>query len=279
MTSTITVAGRVAAYLESGGGAGRPLLCVHGFTGSKEDFAPVLDELGRDRRVVAVDLPGHRESEGSDDPGAYALGPTSRWVLQFADAIGLSDFHLLGHSMGGLVVQHVAASASQRLLSLVLFATGMGALRDEAADHVTRMAIAARDEGMEAAWQEGQSRPAPALEPAPDPARDEFVHRRFLALPLAAVIGGARNLIGAAPLGAFLRGIDVPVLVIHGEHDDAWLPSEQAQLARIVPGARYVVVPGAVHSPQLQNPEYWTKAVADFLSEAERPSRGGSVAR
>ncbi|HVM21442.1 MAG TPA: alpha/beta fold hydrolase [Egibacteraceae bacterium] len=273
MTSTTTVDGRAATYLEAGSGPGRPLLLVHGYTGSKEDFEPVLRGLGERRRVIAVDLPGHGGSPGSDDPGAYALGPTSAWVLAFADSVGLDDFHLLGHSMGGLVVQRVAAAASQRLLSLTLMATGMGAVRDEAAEHLTRMALAARDHGVEAAWAAGQQRPPRAIEPPTDPARDAFVRRRFRALSPAALVGGARNLVGAAPLGAFLRGIDVPVLVIHGEHDDAWLPSEQAELARITRGARYVVVPDAVHSPQLENAEYWLKAVTSFLDDAETSHR------
>jgi pimeloyl-ACP methyl ester carboxylesterase len=136
------------------------------------------------------------------------------------------------------------------------------------------MAVAARDHGMQAAWEEGQRRqPRPTVAP-PDPAREEFTRRRFLALSPAAIVAGARSLIGTAPLGAFLYGIDIPVLVISGEHDDAWTPSEQALLARTVAGARHVVVPDAVHSPQLENTEYWLKVVTEFLADAEPETAG-----
>lgn len=266
---TTTVDARTVAYIEAGDGPGPPLLLVHGFTGSKEDFAPVLGPLAEQRRVLAVDLPGHQDSPGPDRPEQYGLATLAAWLLRFADAVGLDDFHLLGHSMGGLVVQRVASLASQRLHSLVLMSSGVGALREEAAEVVTRVAVAARDQGLEAAWEESQRRPPRLHTPAPDSDRDVFVRRRFMALNPAAVVGGARNLIAATPLGAFLRGIDVPVLVVHGEHDDAWLPSEQALLVRSVAGARLVVVPDSVHSPQLENADYWLKAVNGFLVEAE----------
>jgi pimeloyl-ACP methyl ester carboxylesterase len=271
MTSRLTIDGRTVAYHRVDGGPGRPLLLVHGFTGSKEDFATVAPALAEARPVISVDLPGHMDSDGPDDPAAYGLGALATWLLQVADALQLDDFHLLGHSMGGMVVQRVASVASQRLASLVLMGTGLGALREEAAEVVTRVAVAARDHGMEAAWEESQRRPPRVHTPSPDPEREAFSRRRFLGLNPASVVGEVRNLIGAAPLGAFLRGIDIPVLVIHGEHDDAWIPSEQALLARTVAGARHVVVPDAVHSPQLENAEYWLKAVGTFIADAERP--------
>lgn len=269
MASTTTVDGERIAFASRGRGRVAPLLLVHGFTGSKEDFASVMDDLSRDRRVVAVDLPGHGDSEGADDPGAYGLGRLADWVLRFADALGLDEFHLLGHSMGGLVAQRTAMLASQRLQSLTLMGTGLGALREEAGDHVTRMAVAARDQGMAAALEEAAKRPAREFAVPVSPEREAFFTRRFLALRPAVVVGGARNLISAAPLGAFLRGIDIPVLVIHGEHDDAWTPAEQAFLARSIRGARLVVVPDAAHSPQMENVEFWAKAVTGFLAEAD----------
>ena len=274
MTATTTVDGRTVTYREAGDGPGSPLLLVHGFTGSKEDFDPVLAPLADQRRVIAVDLPGHGGSEGSDDPAAYGLAVMGSWLLRFADEIGVDEMHLLGHSMGGLIVQRTASVASQRLQSLLLMATGLGALREEAGDHVVRMAVAARDHGMEAAMEELAKRPPRAFVPPENPQRDAFVMRRFLRQLPAAVVGGARNLIGAAPLGAFLYGIDIPVLVISGEHDDAWTPQEQALLARTVAGARHVVVPDTAHSPQLENPDYWLKAVQDFLAESDRATAG-----
>lgn len=268
-TEFVDVDGAPVAYREAGEGPGPPLLLVHGFTGSKEDFDPVLDDLARDRRVVALDLPGHGESRGSDDPTAYGLSSAATWLLRAADALGLGEHHLLGHSMGGLIAQRVAAAASQRLHSLILMDTGVGAVREEVGDHLTRMATTAREEGMAAAFEVVRSAPRPHARP-PAPELEQFLRERFLSLNPAAVVGGASSLITAMPLGAFLRGIDIPVLVIHGEHDDAWTAEEQILLARSVRGAELVVIPDSVHSPQRENPKAWLEAVTDFLERADR---------
>jgi pimeloyl-ACP methyl ester carboxylesterase len=126
-----------------------------------------------------------------------------------------------------------------------------------------RIAVAARDDGPDAALavsidgqQLGEDEERAALD-------------RFRRLNPAAVVGGAQGLVGAVPLGAFLRGIDVPVLVVHGEHDPRWLPSEQALLARTVAGAVHAVIPDAGHSPQRENPELWTAMVRGFLRRAD----------
>ena len=257
--------------LDVDGGPGVPLLLIHGFTGSKEDFATVVEPLAGDRRVVAVDLPGHGDSEGPGDPAAFTLGPMSTWVLRFADALGFDEFHLLGHSMGGLIAQRTASFASQRLRSLTLMGTGMGALRDELSDLVGMLAVVAREGGMAAAWAAMQEHNrSQGQQHVADDVRAAFIERRFQAQNPAALIGGARILIGAAPLQAFLRGIDIPVLVVHGADDDRWLPSEQANLARTIAGAEYVVIPDALHSPQLENTDVWLKVVTEFLDRAER---------
>jgi pimeloyl-ACP methyl ester carboxylesterase len=268
----LSIAGRAVGLHQRGDGPAAPLLLVHGFTGSKEDFDPVLEPLSVDRRVVAVDLPGHGDSEGADDPGAHSLSAQAAWVLEVADALDLGEFHLLGHSLGGLIAQRVAVVASQRLHSLILMDTGLGALREAATEWVVPIAVAARDHGMEAAWEQSRRIDAArGVDPrSGDPERDAFVRRRFLALNPAAVVGEARTLIGAVPAGAFLRGIDIPVLVVHGEDDEAWLPNEQHLLAETVRGAERAVISDAGHTPQLENTAAWLKAVGGFLAATGR---------
>jgi len=270
--TTLEIAGRTVAYSELGDG-GVPLLLLHGYTGGREDFDPVLAGLADGRRVIAVDFPGHGGSEGDDDPAAHGLAVTSAWTLEVADALGLEEFSLLGHSLGGLVAQRVAAAASHRLRALVLSATGLGAPRDEITEPLTRVALAARDQGLEAAFEVTAAAFAECdLDPdflAERRKREPELRARYLRLPVPAVVGGARALLNAMPLGAFLRGIDVPVLVIHGEHDYVWMAAEQALLARTVLGARRVVVPGTFHSPQLEHPEAWLRLVVPFLETAE----------
>lgn len=271
---TVEVAGRLAAYDEAGAGPGPPLVLVHGFTGGRDDFADVVEPLGADRRVIAVDLPGHGDSEppaGRQDSAAYELSALSQWLLAFVERCGPGPVHLGGHSLGGLLVQRAAASASQRVAGLVLASTGPGALPDEAGERVTRIAAALRTRGPEAALDAAVDHGALAAE-------RERTARRLATLPPAAVAGTARALATAEPMSVFLHGIDVPVLVVHGADDDTWPVRSAHQLAATAPGAQLAVLEGVGHSAMREEPAGWTAAVARFLraadgGEARRPRR------
>jgi len=272
---TTAVDGRTAAWSEAGNG-GTPLLAVHGFTGGRDDFDAVLELLAVDRRVLAVDLPGHGDSEGTSDEAAYGLATVAAWVLRFADAVRLDEFALVGHSYGGLVAQRVAAAASQRLTALVLADTGVGALRESQADDVAGLALLARDAGLDAAFDAVLRRHAERAGEPVEPSEAARLRKRFLRLSVAGLVGEARALSTAMPLGAFLRGIDVPVLVVHGADDDRWTPSEQVLLTRGIAGARRVVVPDSAHSPQMENPTAWAETVGAFLRDALRDLDGAA---
>lgn len=277
MDGWLRIEDRRVALTRLDGGAGAPLLLVHGHTGARDDFAGVIDTLALDRPVVAVDLPGHGDSEGPDHPGAYGLDWQARWVLDVADALGLTAFHLLGHSMGGLIAQRVAVGAPRRLRSLILMGTGLGALREEAREFIERVAAVAWAEGVEAGFAESmrsweEAPVEPALKARREADRDHL-RRRYLKLNPAAILGGARQLATAAPVAHRLR-LDAPVLVVHGEHDYAWEPPEQRALAAAIPGAERAAIPVSYHSPQKENPAAWLAVVRRFLRTAE-PSPGG----
>ena len=244
---------------------GAPVVLLHGWTGSKEDFLPVLDALAADRRVLVPDLPGHGSCPPAPD-GDYGLSAHVRWVLDLLADRGVDgEVHVVGHSHGGLVAQRLAYAAAHRIASMVLIGTGLGSLGDESRADVVRIATTARDVGVEAAWAASE---AMGGEGQPDP-RLEFLRRRFLAMRPEAVVGVAANLLTTMPLGAFLRGIDFPVLVCHGEGDAAWRPHEQRLLADRIAGARYAVVPDALHSPAVENPEGLLDLLRPFLAEAD----------
>ena len=273
MERTVVVGGRGVAYTwVEGAGVGAALVLVHGHTGAKEDFAGVLDALAEDRPVVAVDLPGHGGSEAADSPAGYELGRLAEWLLAFADATGLGRFHLLGHSMGGLVAQRAAVSAPERLESLILMGSGLGAIRAEALAFMARVAAVARTHGAEAAFEEGMRgwAEAPLDEElkARRAADVDYLRRRYARLDPAAIWAGAEQL-GAAEAVADRIRLDVPVLVVHGEHDYAWEPPEQEALAAAIPGARRVSIPVSYHSPQKENPEAWLATVRGFLRDAD----------
>jgi pimeloyl-ACP methyl ester carboxylesterase len=104
-----SIAGHRWTAVEAGQGSGRPLVVlVHGFTGSKENWLPLMRELAKSYRVIAPDLPGWGESERQ--PGAdYGPVAQSERLAEFLRALPEKPALLVGHSMGGQIVGLMAA--------------------------------------------------------------------------------------------------------------------------------------------------------------------------
>ena len=254
------------ATIEAGRG-GRPLLLVHGFTGAKEDFAEQLGPLaGAGWHAVAVDLPGHGESH--PEGATFGFDVYAAVVLALVDELGWSSFALLGHSMGGIVAQHVALVAADRLTHLVLMDTTPGAvdidgeLLDLACDLVA-------DEGLPALLEVQRALGGPLdTEPArrlrQQPGWQERSDAKFLRCSPEMYVTMARLLTSAPDRSTELATIPVPTLVLVGEHDRLLLGPAEA-LASVIPDAKLTVVPDAGHSPQVESPDAWFQAVSAFL--------------
>jgi pimeloyl-ACP methyl ester carboxylesterase len=242
-------------------GRGTALL-VPGFTGSKEDFAPILDPL-RDAgyRTVAMDLPGQHESPGPDVRSAYTVHWLATVVAQLAGTLTDEPVHLLGHSFGGLVARAAVLAGPDRYKSLVLMGSGPAGL-DRG-----RRAMQARLErhaagGMAAVYEALEV--IQADEPRP-PEVAAFLRGRFLASSLAGYFGMG-DAIGAEPDRVdALRETGVPALVCFGEQDTAWLPAQQREMAARL-GAQLTVIASAGHSPAVDRPAQTAAALTAFWS-------------
>src|SRR5919205_1186604 len=115
---TLEVDGTRLSYLVTGEQAGPPLLLLHGTFWSRV-WQPVLPALGRHLRCYALDLPGFGQSEGELDVEQATVPSLARWALKAADALGLGDFDVAGHDIGGGIAQHLAA-ISGRIGKMVL---------------------------------------------------------------------------------------------------------------------------------------------------------------
>jgi len=251
---TIELPGRPIAAVASGPVDGPPVLLVPGFTGSKEDFGPILDPLGAAGfRAIAIDLPGQFESPGPDDPSAYAperLGP-----LVGALAAGLGGrVRLLGHSFGGLVARAAVLADPTPFTSLVLLSSGPSALPGERRERIERLEplLATHDLDELYAAVLAAERAAPGHVP-PDAETAAFLERRFLAGAPAMLAGMGAALRTEPDRVAELAAAGLPTLVACGERDDAWPPELQRDMADRL-GARYAVIADAAHSPAVENP-------------------------
>jgi pimeloyl-ACP methyl ester carboxylesterase len=104
------------------GGSGEPVLLLHGFAGSKENWLPLAAELTDRYRVIIPDLPGWGESSRHAD-NEYGVREQSARLRKFIGALGLPRVHLVGHSMGGHIAGVHASRHGDKLATLTLVAT------------------------------------------------------------------------------------------------------------------------------------------------------------
>ena len=243
------------AALQSGDPSGRPVLLLPGYTGSKEDFGPLLDPLATAGFfAVAVDLPGQLDSPGPADPAAYTPDRLADAVGAVAGSLGRPVL-LVGHSFGGLVARAAVLRAPDLFDSLVLLCSGPAAIGGRrradmnALDPVLDTAgLPAVYAAMQASWQADPDWVAPPPELA------AFLEHRFLN-GAPAMLRGMGDAIRAEPdRVAELAGVPLPMLVTHGVDDDAWPPATQREMAARL-GAQYAVIPHAAHSPAVENPD------------------------
>jgi abhydrolase domain-containing protein 6 len=121
------VAGERVVHLEAG--TGPPLVLVHGFTGSKENWLPLMRRLAHGRRVLAPDLPGWGDSERSDGAD-YGYAAQAERLAAWLAAVHDGPVDLVGHSMGGGIAALLAARHPDRVARLVLMDAGGVRYRD-----------------------------------------------------------------------------------------------------------------------------------------------------
>lgn len=256
----LTSAGPVAVLTA---GDGPPVLFVPGYTGTKEDFLPLLPVLAAAGiRAVAMDLPGQYETPGPDDPAAYTPDALAPSVLAVAASLGRP--HLVGHSFGGLVARAAAIAAPDAVRSLVLLDSGPAAIGGDRRERMAALEPVLAAGGLPAVYE--ALRTVAAADPAwvaLPAAHKAFLRERFLAGSAAGLRGMGDALRAEPDRTDELKATGIPLLVAYGEHDDAWSPAVQAQMAARL-GAETVVIRDAIHSPAVQQPAATARGLLAF---------------
>jgi pimeloyl-ACP methyl ester carboxylesterase len=278
------------AVLEAQPGRGvayrRPALLIHGYTGSKENFLPILEPLAAaGRTVVAVDLRGQYQSPHGHGRADYSPAALAADVLAIADAVAreAGGIHLVGHSMGGLIAREAVLQRASGFLSLTLLGSGPGTIGGQRAAALTELldgldpANGAVPDDLDQltalvrlAWQT-QYEPQARAE-GTDEHIIAFLRERTLRTCPVSLIVLARYLLDCPDrTGELARVVaaGLPALVVYGENDDAWLPSEQDLMARQL-GAERTCIPGAAHSPAIEAPVTTASTLTEFWNAAER---------
>lgn len=252
------------------GGQGAPVLFLHGRGHAATIWAPVLAEVARSRRVIAVDLPGFGHSssppfrgEDRDAAARFFVEPIAALVR----ALDLAEASLVGHSLGGLVALELVLGGHVRPPKLALVSSmGLGPWASF---------------GSRALFRLGPERIARTLGALglPRDARGDAWEARLarLEVELLSVLGGK-----APPVRAFdallpivgpaydrsldLKRIDAETLLVWGERDPV-LPAPVAIAAAApMPRARLVMLPGLGHTPHIEGAARVTELLSSFLA-------------
>lgn len=272
-----TPLGELAA-LAWGDAAAPPLLALHGWLDNAESFARLAPLLAAHRRVIALDLPGHgRSAHLPTSALRYHVVDQIDRVLEFADALGLRRFDLLGHSLGAGIASLLAAAAPARIGRLALI-EGLGPLADDGATTLQR-------------WRHAHARDRAPRQPRVFADVDAAVAARVAAGGLDA--GEARPIVvrnlratdggwtwrsdarlrNASPvrldepqLRRLLHGIETPTLLLLAEPASPYLPTAIMDArAACVAGIRVERLAGP-HHLHIRHPRAVARRLLDFLA-------------
>jgi pimeloyl-ACP methyl ester carboxylesterase len=246
------------------------VLLVHGFPLNRSMWDPQLGVLRERARVIVPDLRGFGASEAGP-AGALSMQQHADDLAGLLDNLGVTQPVIFcGLSMGGYIAFPFWRRHRQRVAAFVLADTR--ATPDGAEERQRRLAMA--DE------VERSGSPQPALDLmlprlfAPSlwqgaPAR-ELVRVMIASTAPRTIADGARGVAARPDSLDVLPGVDVPTLVIVGEHDLITPPAESERMVERLPNARLEVIPQAGHMANFENTDAFNEALAGFLSALGR---------
>lgn len=236
-----------------------PLVLVHGFMGGSQQWQPQARAL-TGCELVTLDLPGFGENAHLE--AFSTISDFAGWALDELTARGVDRFHLLGHSMGGMVAQDMVAQAPERVVQLVLYGTGANGVLpgrfetiDTSKHRASRDGPQATARRIAATWFL-EREAAPGFEICAAIAERSSMQAVLAGLDAMSEWSGADN----------LQAIRAKTLVIWGDHDRTYPWSQTEQLWQSIPGASLAVVPDCAHAPHLEKPDVFNCILAGFLA-------------
>jgi len=255
MSHTININGLQLFYRDSG--SGPPLLLLHGFTGSGDDWRHAFPMPLAGYRLIAPDLRGHGRS--TNPSGSFTFREVAQDIFALLDQLGVDRVKAIGMSAGANTLLHMATQQPARVEAMV-HVSGTPRLPNQARAIMRTMT----EDGRSAAeWDEMRGR----HHHGDDQIRALWRHARELAESYDDMNFTTET----------LPSITARTLIVHGDRDPFYPVELAVELYRGIPGAALWVVPGGGHGPIFgtESPAF-VAAVERFLSE---PSVTSSTAR
>lgn len=240
----------------------KPVLAlVHGFLSGPEYWQKQVDFFSAQFNVIAINLPGYSglaNQDGCEEIKDFALA-----AFATLDAQGVDKFYLIGHSMGGMIVQEMAHLQPERITKLVLYGTG------------PQGALPGRFEPIEISIEKAKA--SEYLSSVNNAVQSWFRYKDqdpsyAEAKQLAHKASFTTYLSGLKAMSkwngvSYLADFTMPVLVLWGELDRSYAWEQPYQLWTEIAGASLSVINGTAHNVHIEKPALFNASVSDFLLE------------
>jgi pimeloyl-ACP methyl ester carboxylesterase len=271
-TSSVTIDGTLVHWVETGRPSNDPpVVALHGLNDCHLTWKRVAPLLGRDRRVLTPDLPGHGLSGRPD--ASYELRWYARTMARWLDAVGLERVDMVGHSFGGGVAQSMLWECPDRIRRMVLVSSG--GLGNEVALSLRLASLPFFVERL------GQPFMGPLTKLALQDLRDVIPDGYLRDLSRMNAQEGTARAFARTVRGVIdWRGqrrtfyecaheLDVlpPMALLWGNRDDVIPTAHATALTTFVEGVRLIMFEGCGHYLHHEQPDFFVRAVRSFLDD------------
>ena len=237
-----------------------PLVLIHGFLGSSEMWKPQINFLKDHFRVIAPDIPGFGQSNKVDP--CDSINFMAKSILNSIEKKNIDRFHLLGHSMGGMIVQEMIKLAGDKVEKFICYGTGPIGEMPERFETIDQSRDRLKKEGLD----ETANRIAKTW--FVDGDKSEYFYLCSNAGKLTTLEAADAALLAMKNWNGLenLKNIKNKTLIIWGDHDKSYNKNQVQTLNQNIQDSKLIIFEGCSHNTHLENPEKFNKTIHDFLS-------------
>jgi len=242
-------------------GNGIPLVLVHGFLGSSDMWEPQINFFKDNFRVIAPALPGFGNSSAINS--CNSIECMAKTILSLLEKKEIKNFNLLGHSMGGMIVQEMTRLAGDKILKLICYGTGpIGNIPGR---------FETIDQSREKLKINGLNNTAYRI------AKTWFIEEDKAKYFYLCNEAGKKTSIEAADNGLVamknwngvtnLKNIKIETLIVWGDQDKAYNFNQIKTLNDNIPNSDLKVMKGCSHNAHLEKPDEFNIVIEEFLKK------------
>jgi 3-oxoadipate enol-lactonase len=245
-------------------GATETIIFHHGVGANSDIWSQWIPVLGDRYRLVRFDMRGFGRSAAAATADTWTFDTFTNDVISVADAVGASRFHFVGESIGGTVGLVLGLRYRDRLQTLTV---SNAAYRGTSIQNIEQWERVLREEGT-AAWSKTMM-PSRFHEGRLTPEASAWYEAQQANHPIDSIVAG-RNALVDADLGERLRGLDLPVLLMHADASPFVPVAQMAELHALLPRSELQVFRRARHGLPFSHAVECARTLRAFLEDSDR---------